>query len=84
MVSVPPFSSLSSILNELCIGPIDSIMMLADQASQQSPIHKAGGGTSNQEEDAHFSISMGGFERRVIDIISPYVVSSTSNYSHAV
>jgi len=45
-------------------------MMLAEQASQQSPIHKAGGGTSNQEEDAHFSISMGGFERRVIDIIS--------------
>ena len=58
-------------------------MMLADQASQQSPIHKAAGGTSNQEEDAHLSISMGGFERRVIDIISPCIVSSTSNFSHA-
>lgn len=59
-------------------------MMLADQASQQSPIHKASGGTSNQEEDAHFSISMGSFERRVLDLLSPCVVSSTSTYSHAV
>lgn len=46
-------------------------MMLADQASQKSPIHKGGGGSaSNQEEeDAHFNFGTGSFERRVLDVL---------------
>lgn len=46
-------------------------MMLADQASQKSPIHKGGGGggASNQEEDAHFNFGTGSFERRVLDVL---------------